>query len=196
VAIDSFFKKLSFSAYFGSLKLFLSNDVTDKSRVLFHRNIRERVNMVMPFLMYDSDPYMVISDDGRLFWIYDAYTVSSKFPYSQPIGNGINYIRNSVKVTVNAFDGSMKFYIADREDPIVRTIDKIFPGTLLPLQKCPLILGNISGILWISSVSRPWFIQHITWKNHRCFTTRKTSGRYLPWEQAPRQRSWNPITRS
>jgi hypothetical protein len=137
VAIDSFFKKLSFSAYFGSLKLFLSNDVTDKSRVLFHRNIRERVNMVMPFLMYDSDPYMVVSDDGRLFWICDAYTVSNKFPYSQPMGNGINYIRNSVKVTVNAYDGSMKFYMADREDPIVRTIGKIFPGTLLPLSEMP-----------------------------------------------------------
>jgi hypothetical protein len=137
VAIDSFFKKLSFSAYFGSLKLFLSNDISDKSRVLFHRNIRERVNMVMPFLMYDGDPYMVVSEDGRLFWIYDAYTVSSKFPYSQPLGNGMNYIRNSVKVTVNAFDGSMKFYMSDREDPIVRTIGKIFPGTLLPMSEMP-----------------------------------------------------------
>ncbi len=137
IAIDSFFKKLAFSTYFGSLKLFLSNDITDKSRVLFHRNILERANKVMPFLMYDGDPYMVLSDDGQLFWIYDAYTVSSKFPYSQPIGNGINYIRNSVKVTINAFDGSMKFYIADREDPIARTISKIFPGTLLPLSEMP-----------------------------------------------------------
>ena len=59
----------------------------------------------MPFLMFDSDPYMVVSDDGRLFWICDAYTVSNKFPYSQPMGNGINYIRNSVKVTINAYDG-------------------------------------------------------------------------------------------
>src|SRR4030065_2723520 len=80
---------------------------------------------------------MVVSGDGRLFWIYDAYTVSSKFPYSQPLGNGMNYIRNSVKVTINAFDGSMKFYIADKEDPIVLTIGKIFPGTLLPLSEMP-----------------------------------------------------------
>jgi uncharacterized membrane protein (UPF0182 family) len=137
ITIDSFFKKIAFSAYFGSLKLFLSNDITPKSRILFHRNILERVNRVMPFLMFDSDPYMVLSDDGQLFWIYDAYTVSSKFPYSQPIGNRINYIRNAVKVTVNAYDGGMKFYVADREDPIIRTIDKTFPGTFRPLSEMP-----------------------------------------------------------
>ncbi len=137
VVIDSFFKKVAFSAYFGSLKLFLSNDITLDSKVLFHRNILDRVNKVMPFLMFDGDPYMVISDDGQLFWIYDAYTVSNKFPYSQPLANGINYIRNSVKVTINAFDGSMKFYIADREDPIIRTISKIFPDTLQPLSEMP-----------------------------------------------------------
>lgn len=137
VAIDSFLRKAAFSVYFGSLKLFLSNDITPESKILFHRNILERVNRVMPFLMFDSDPYMVVSDDGQLFWVYDAYTVSRKFPYSQPTRNGINYIRNSVKVTINAYDGSMKFYIADREDPIIRTIDKTFPGTLRPLSKMP-----------------------------------------------------------
>lgn len=137
VAVGSFFRKLAFAVYFRSMKLFLSNDVTRDSRILFTRNISERVNKVMPFLVFDSDPYMVISDDGQLFWIYDAYTVSRKFPYSQPIENGINYIRNSVKVTINAYDGSMKFYIADKEDPIVRTISKTFPGTLQPLSEMP-----------------------------------------------------------
>jgi hypothetical protein len=137
VAIGSFFRKLAFAAHFGSLKLFLSNDIKSDSKVLFNRNILERVNKVMPFLMYDGDPYMVVSDDGQLFWIYDAYTVSSKFPYSQPIGNGVNYIRNSVKVTINAYDGSMKFYMADREDPLISTISKIFPGTLQPLSEMP-----------------------------------------------------------
>ena len=137
VKIDSFLKKLAFSVYYGSLKLFLSNDITQESKVLFHRNILERVRMVMPFLMFDNDPYMVVSDDGQLFWIYDAYTISNKFPYSQPMGNGLNYIRNSVKVTINAYDGSMKFYIADKEDPIIRTISKIFPDTLLQLSEMP-----------------------------------------------------------
>lgn len=137
VAIGSFFRKLAFAAHFGSLKLFLSNDITSESKVLFKRNILERVHKVMPFLMFDGDPYMVVADDGQLFWIYDAYTVSNKFPYSQPLGNGMNYIRNSVKVTINAYDGGLKFYMADREDPIIRTVSKIFPGALRPLSEMP-----------------------------------------------------------
>jgi hypothetical protein len=91
----------------------------------------------MPFLQFDHDPYMVVSEDGQLFWIYDAYTVSRRFPYSQPIGNGINYIRNSVKVTINAYDGSMKYYMVDKDDPIIRTISRIFPGTLQPFSEMP-----------------------------------------------------------
>ncbi|MEK6652735.1 MAG: UPF0182 family protein [Nitrospirota bacterium] len=136
VVIDSFFKKLAFSVHYGSLKLFLSNDVTDRSRILFNRNILERVSKAMPFLVFDNDPYMVVSDDGQLFWIYDAYTVSRRFPYSQPTGR-INYIRNSVKVTINAYDGNMKFYMADKDDPIIRTISRIFPGTLQPMSEMP-----------------------------------------------------------
>jgi uncharacterized protein len=137
VAIGSFFRKLAFAAHFGSLKLFLSNDITSESKVLFNRNILARVKMVMPFLMFDNDPYMVLSDDGQLFWIYDAYTVSNRFPYSQPLANGMNYIRNSVKVTINAYDGSMKFYTADDKDPIISTVSKIFPGALQPLSQMP-----------------------------------------------------------
>ncbi|MBI5847949.1 MAG: UPF0182 family protein [Nitrospirae bacterium] len=137
VALDSFLKKMAFAAYFKSMKLILSNDVTSRSKVIFHRNIMERVHKVMPFLMIDADPYMVIADDGRLFWMVDAYTVSRRFPYSQPSPKGMNYMRNSVKITINAFDGSMMFYVADREDPLVRTIDAIFPGTLQPLAEMP-----------------------------------------------------------
>ncbi|MEW6602930.1 MAG: UPF0182 family protein, partial [Nitrospirota bacterium] len=81
VLIDSFFKKLAFSVHYGSLKLFLSNDITGKSRILFNRNILERVSKVMPFLRFDHDPYMVVSDDGQLYWIYDAYAMSRRFPY-------------------------------------------------------------------------------------------------------------------
>lgn len=138
VIIDSFFKKLAFAAHFGSLKLFLSNDITRESSILFNRNIAERVKKAMPFLYLDHDPYMVISEDGHLFWIYDAYTISKRFPYSQPLkGGGINYIRNSVKVTINAFDGSMHFYIADKNDAIIQTISRIFPGTLQPISEMP-----------------------------------------------------------
>ena len=147
----------------------------------------------MPFLVFDNDPYMVVSDDGQLFWIYDAYTVSRRFPYSQPTGR-INYIRNSVKVTINAYDGNMKFYMADKDDPIIRTISRIFPGTLQPMSEMPRLTSeNISGIPWIFSVFRPWFIRPITWRSRKSFTTRKTSGRYRQWEKA--RRVWNPITR-
>ncbi|MCL5022562.1 MAG: UPF0182 family protein [Nitrospirae bacterium] len=137
VKIDSFFKKLAFAAYFRSMKLLLSNDVTRESKVLFHRNITERVRMAMPFLMIDSDPYMVIGDDGRLFWILDGYTVSGGFPYSQPVGRRMNYIRNSVKITVDAYDGAMMFYVADRKDPLISTISSVFPGVLRPLAEMP-----------------------------------------------------------
>lgn len=139
VKIDSWFRKLLFSAHFGSLKLFLSNDITRDSRILFNRKISDRVRNVMPFLLLDRDPYMVISEKGDLFWMYDAYTASSRFPYAQRIGrrNSLNYIRNSVKITINAYDGSMVFYIADMNDPIVRTYDRAFPGTMQPLSKMP-----------------------------------------------------------
>jgi uncharacterized membrane protein (UPF0182 family) len=119
------------------MKLLLSNDVTRKSKVLFHRNIVERLRTAMPFIMLDSDPYMVISDDGRLFWICDGYTVSDRFPYSQPVGRRINYIRNSVKITIDAYDGTMRFYIADPKDPLIRTIASVFPGIFRPLAEMP-----------------------------------------------------------
>jgi uncharacterized membrane protein (UPF0182 family) len=136
VRIGSALKKMLFAEYFGSMKIFLSSYITPDSRILFRRNITARVRAVMPFLVLDRDPYMVISEDGRLFWICDAYTVSSRFPYSQSF-SGINYIRNSVKVTIDAYDGSMKFYIADKNDPIIRTISNIFPGILRPLSEMP-----------------------------------------------------------
>ncbi len=137
VKIDSLLRKLAFTAHFGSMKLLLSNDVTAASRVLYHRNIAERVGRVLPFLRLDSDPHMVVTDDGRLVWMYDAYTVSDRFPYSQPVGGGVNYIRNSVKITIDAYDGSMKFYIADPVDPIAQTIANVFPGVLRPIGEMP-----------------------------------------------------------
>lgn len=137
VRMDSFFRKLLFAVYFKSLKLLLSDDISDDSRMLFNRNILQRVHQVMPYLMLDADPYMVISESGELFWICDAYTVSRRFPYSQPVSGGINYIRNAVKVTVNAFDGSMAFYLADSRDPLGRTFSAIFPGLFLPIADMP-----------------------------------------------------------
>ena len=111
--------------------------MTDASRVLYHRNIAERIARVFPFLQLDSDPYMVVTTAGRMVWIYDAYTVSERFPYSQPVGGGVNYIRNSVKITIDAYDGSLKFYVADPVDPIAKTIASVFPGVLRPIGEMP-----------------------------------------------------------
>lgn len=133
VSIGSFWRKLLFAARFADMKLLLSNAMTPDSRVLYHRNIRERLARIAPFLMFDQDPYLVISD-GRLYWIADAYTHSDRYPYSEPI-SGINYIRNSVKAVIDAYHGHTKLYIADESDPLIQTWAKIFPGILRPLSE-------------------------------------------------------------
>lgn len=119
------FNKIMFAIREQNSKFLLSQDITRESKILIHRNIVERVNKIAPFLTYDTDPYIVISE-GKLFWIIDAYTTSDKFPFSQPTGD-INYIRNSVKVVIDAYNGTTKFYITDPTDPIVQTYAKVFP---------------------------------------------------------------------
>ena len=111
-------------------KLPFSDDITSQSRVLIHRNIREIVNGIAPFLIYDNDPYIVVSKDGRLFWMLDAFTEASSFPYSRhhAVGNDtVNYIRNSVKVVIDAYNGSADFYVFDPQDPIISTYRAVFP---------------------------------------------------------------------
>jgi uncharacterized membrane protein (UPF0182 family) len=137
VAIGSFLRKALFAARFGTEKILLSSDITGKSRILYYRNINERVRMVAPFLRFDSDPYMVVTDDGRLKWIIDAYTVSDHLPCSKPLTDGSNYLRNSVKVVVDAYDGSMAFYISDPRDVLVRVYARIFPGLFKPVTAMP-----------------------------------------------------------
>ncbi len=114
-----------------SLKLLVSNNVTSDSKIIIHRNIIERVNAIAPFLKYDSNPYIVLNDtDGKLYWIIDAYTDTPYYPYSQRFNfqeEPVNYIRNSVKVVVDAYDGSVHFYTFDDEDPIILTYERIFP---------------------------------------------------------------------
>ncbi|UCD10366.1 MAG: UPF0182 family protein, partial [Nitrospinaceae bacterium] len=125
--VSSFFRKAMLAARFKTLKILFSNDITRESRVLMHRNIRERVEKTAPFLSFDRDPYMVISG-GRLVWMMDAYTLSDKFPYSQMIQGYGNYVRNSVKITIDAYDGTMWFYVFDERDPLILTYRKIFPS--------------------------------------------------------------------
>jgi hypothetical protein len=132
----SLINKLAFALHFASPELLLTNEVTADSNMIIHRNIMERVKTIAPFLDYDSDPYMVISD-GRLYWIIDAFTTSSRYPYSQPYDeSGNNYIRNSVKVVVDAYNGDVNFYQME-DEPVLDTYGKIFPGFLKDISEMP-----------------------------------------------------------
>jgi len=143
VEIKSIFRKALFALKFGSLKILLSSDITKESRIMYYRNIEERVKRVLPFLSFDSDPYMVVTKEGELKWIYDAYTTSDRYPYAERLrdvfsslpGKQINYIRNSVKVVIDAYDGKMTFYISDKDDPVIKTYAKIFKDSFLPLEQ-------------------------------------------------------------
>ena len=137
VPLSSFARKLLFAARFGTLKILLSTDLTSDSRIMYHRQISERVKKAVPFLRFDRDPYLVVSADGRLYWIIDAYTLSDKYPYSEPIRGVGNYIRNSVKAVVDAYTGSLGFYIADPTDPVIQAYGRAFPGLFKPLDAMP-----------------------------------------------------------
>ncbi|RIK36454.1 MAG: UPF0182 family protein [Chloroflexi bacterium] len=129
--------RLLFALHFADLNMVLNQDITSDSQLLWRRNIAERVRDVAPFLEFDRDPYIVIGDDGGLYWMHDAYTMSGHFPYSTPLPNGLNYIRNAVKVVTNAYDGSMSFYVADPNDPIIAAYERIFPDLFVPISEMP-----------------------------------------------------------
>ncbi|MBI3070078.1 MAG: UPF0182 family protein, partial [Candidatus Levybacteria bacterium] len=146
VEINSPLRRFFYALRFGSLKLFLSSDVTKESRILYYRDIKERVLKIAPFLKLDRDPYLVIAE-GKMYWILDAYTSTDRYPYSEQLslnGSKVNYIRNSVKAVVDAYDGTIKLYQTDLDDPIIRTYTKIFPKTFQKLEEMP--KGLISHI--------------------------------------------------
>src|SRR2546421_313860 len=134
VRVGSFLRRLVLATYLRSLKVLLSSDITSDSRAMYFRNIRLRARTALPFLSFDGDPYLVVSDSGRLRWILDAYTATSRYPYAQPLDDGTNYMRNSVKVVIDAFDGTVTAYLADPRDPLVLTLAKVFPGIFQPLD--------------------------------------------------------------
>ncbi|MEK6629186.1 MAG: UPF0182 family protein [Acidobacteriota bacterium] len=136
VPVGSFARKMLFASRFKSFKVLLSEDLTSQSRVLYHRNIMDRVTSIAPFLSYDKDPYLVIAS-GRLYWMLDAYTVSDHYPYSTRADSGINYIRNSVKAVVDAYNGTTRFYLAEPTDPIAVTLGRVFPGLFKPMSEMP-----------------------------------------------------------
>ena len=142
VGIGSFFRRLGFALRYGELNLLISNQLSDDSKLIMERNIVSRVKKAAPFLYTDNDPYLALID-GNLFWIIDMYTVSDKYPYAQPADTrrinensglpiNFNYLRNSVKAVVNAYDGTMNFYVVDENDPLITAYNDIFPNLFSP----------------------------------------------------------------
>ena len=126
-----------FSWYYSDPNIMLSSYITNESRILLRRNIQDRVRTIAPVLSLDRDPYIVVSD-GRLFWMQDAYTTSDWFPYAQPQSSGgLNYMRNSVKVVIDAYNGSVDFYVSEPGDPLIQTYQRIFAGLFKPLAAMP-----------------------------------------------------------
>ena len=136
VSLDSFLRRLVYAWQLGDFNILISGELTHESKVLYYRNIRERVNHLAPFLELDSDPYLVVME-GRLFWIQDAYTTTDRYPYAEPLSGGINYIRNSVKVVIDAYNGSVTFYVTEPEDALIRTYQAIFPRLFVPIEQMP-----------------------------------------------------------
>ncbi len=145
VQLSSFFRRLIYAWKFSDINILLTDYLTNESRIMFHRIITDRDNTIAPFLTYDSDPYLVVGKDGKLYWIHDAYTTSSMFPYSEPYsqseyGTGFNYIRNSVKVVIDAYNGDVSYYVIDPSDPLIQTYEKIFPTLFKPFSEMPAFL--------------------------------------------------------
>ena len=139
VAINDLFTKLLFAARFGDGNILISSYITDGTRALYHRNIRDMVQTLAPFLLYEDDPYMVLSG-GKLYWIMDAETYTDRYPYSTPFDGsslGYNYIRNSVKVVIDAYEGTATYYVIDPTDPMVNAYRGIFPDLFKDISEMP-----------------------------------------------------------
>lgn len=136
ITLDSAIKKILYAWKFTDINIFISGEITNQSKIQYDRNIQERVKKLVPYLELDSDPYVVIND-GKLKWIQDAYTVSNNYPYSEPSLNNYNYWRNSVKAVIDAYDGTIEFYISDTSDPLIDTYSKIFPNVFKSMESMP-----------------------------------------------------------
>jgi uncharacterized membrane protein (UPF0182 family) len=137
VQVSGFWRRLLFSFYYRDVNLLVTENIIPGSRILFRRNISDRIRYLAPFINQDRDPYIVLREGGQLNWIVDGYTYSDHYPYSQINGDGINYIRNSVKVVINAYSGRTDFYVSDPDDPLIRTWQRIYPGMFKPMSEMP-----------------------------------------------------------
>lgn len=137
IPVGSMLRRLLFAWQLGSKNILFSGDIGDSARVLIRRNVSERAALALPFLRFDPDVYMVLTDSGHLTWTLDAYTTSTHYPYAARTAEGLSYMRNSVKVTVDAYDGTVTAYLADSTDPIALAYQRIFPGAFKPLAEMP-----------------------------------------------------------
>ena len=137
VGIGSLWRRLVFAAKFAEVKMLLSDDFTAESRILYHRQVAERVQKIAPFLRVDRDPYPVITTGGRIVWLVDAYTTTDYIPYSQPTRGVGNYIRNPVKATVDAYDGTVTFYLVEPDEPLAAAYGRAFPDMFRPFSAMP-----------------------------------------------------------
>ena len=144
IRIGGILPRLAFAVQFADVNLFISQELTSESQLLWRRNILERTREVAPFLRFDSDPYIVVGGDGHLYWFLDAYTVSGRFPYSEPsqfgtrtVPAGFNYIRNPVKIIIDAYSGKMDFYLVEPDEPIAAAYARIFPDLFTSFEEMP-----------------------------------------------------------
>ena len=169
IEVGGLLRKMALSAYLGDgTNLLFSDYINSDSRVLLHRNVRDRVQQVAPFLMFEDDPYIVINREGRLFWVIDAFTYSDRYPYSTAYragGQNVNYIRNSVKGVIDAYDGTVNFYYFDEPaDPIIKVYEAIFPALFHPAGEMPEDLrAHIRyPSLLVNTQSQAYLLYHIT----------------------------------
>lgn len=137
ISVGGLWRRLILALRFGDINILISGYIQPTSRIMMYRRVLERVETLAPFLSYDSQPYLVVANDGSLQWIVDAYTTSDQYPYSEPTQDGSNYIRNSVKITISAYDGRVKLYVSDPSDPLIEAYQRIFPGVFQPLSEMP-----------------------------------------------------------
>ena len=144
VPMGTFLRRALYAWQLGSTDILLSSYLTSDTRILYRRNIIDRAKTALPFLEFDSEPYLMVTDSGTLKWILDGYTTSTNWPYAQPAEDGTNYVRNSVKVVIDAYDGTVVAYLADPDDPVVKTYAAIFGAIFTPMSAMP---SNLRGHL-------------------------------------------------
>ena len=206
ISLGTTLDRLLFALRFRDLNLLISDQVTANSQLLMHRYLGDRLPRIAPFLAYDKDPYLVIDGGGRLVWVQDAYTISDRFPHAQPFdpaglgagtgleGPAFNYLRNSVKITMDAYDGTMQFYVADPSDPLIRAYQGVFPTLFKPLEACRTTCAPTSATPRSCSTSRPACWVATTSPRRSSSSVATTSGPSRPGRPTSRASRRRPTT--